>query len=274
MRRITVISFVSVAFLAPTMVGVAQAPQLQKLTFDAASVKPHTESGYYRVSFPPGGGFSASLPVEWLIGVAYDIRPLDRIIGEPAWARTQWFNVEAKPATTVSRAETLAMLQTLLEDRFGLVYRKDPNGQATVYALTMAREDKQLGPGVRPAQSECLKNMAPVPPIAERRLRPGVPVPCGTSNAGEVFTGGSVPISLLALNIQLALGEEVVNRTGLTGNVDFYVTLPRAGNPATQDPAAVSIFTAIQEQLGMRLQRETVQRDAFIVERLSQPTPN
>ena len=266
-------SVVSVAWLASTMVALAQAPQPQKLTFDAASVKPHAESGYYRFSFPPGGGFSASLPLEWLIGVAYDIRPFDRIIGEPAWARTQWFDIEAKPAATASRVETLAMLQALLEDRFGLVYRKDPKGQATVYALTMAREDKQLGPGVRPALSECLKNMAPVPPIAERRLRPGAPVPCGTANTGEVFTGGSARMGVIALNIQLALGEEVVDRTGLTGNFDYYVTLPR-GNPASQDPAAVSIFTAVQEQLGMRLQRETVQRDAFIVERVSLPTPN
>ena len=83
MRRLALISVVSVAWLAPTMAVLARAPQPQKLTFDAVSVKPHAESGYYRFSFPPGGGFSASLPVEWLIGVAYDIRPLDRIIGEP-----------------------------------------------------------------------------------------------------------------------------------------------------------------------------------------------
>ena len=80
---------------------------------------------------------------------------------------------------------------------------------------------------------------------------------------------------MLAATIQLAFGEEVIDRTGLTGNFDYFVTLPRnSQNLGVQDPADVSIFTAIQEQLGMKLQREEITRDAFVVERVSQPTPN
>jgi len=131
------------------------------------------------------------------------------------------------------------MLRTLIEERFGLVWRKDPSGKAVVYALTMAREDKALGPAIRRAEMECLKSGAPIRPISERRLQAGVPVPCGLSSAGGVSAGGSMPIGMLASTIQLALGEEVVDRTGLSGNFDYFVTLPRSQNLGAQDPADV-----------------------------------
>src|SRR5688572_1542865 len=167
------------------------------------------------------------------------------------------------------------MLRTLIEERFGLVWRKDPSGKAVVYALTMAREDKALGPAIRRAEMECLKSGAPIRPISERRLQAGVPVPCGSSGAGGVSAGGSMPIGMLASTIQLALGEEVVDRTGLSGNFDYFVSLPRnSQNLGAQDPADASIFTAVQEQFGMKLQREEITRDAFVVEKVSQPTPN
>jgi hypothetical protein len=61
--------------------------------------------------------------------------------------------------------------------------------------------------------------------------------------------------------------------TGLTGNVDFYLELPDGRDPGRQD-AGVSIFTAVQEQLGMKLQPMEITRDLFVVERISRPTPN
>ena len=84
-----------------------------------------------------------------------------------------------------------------------------------------------------------------------------------------------MPIGVLASAIQLALREEVVDRTGLSGLFDYFVTLPPISqNLGTQDAAGGSIFTAIQEQLGMTLQREEITRDAFVVEKVSEPTPN
>jgi len=244
--------------------------------FEVASIKPHDIDRTYRVRFLPGGGFTGTLPLEWLIMIAYEVRPPERIVGEPSWVRTQYFNIEAKPSAQVSQSETLAMLRTLIEERFGLVWRKDPSGKAVVYALTMAREDKTLGPAIRQAQIECVKSGAPIRPTFDRRLQAGVPVPCGSAlGADGVSAGGSMPISMLASTIQLVLGEEVVDRTGLSGTFDYFVTLPRnSQNLGAQDPSAVSIFTAIQEQLGMKLQREEITRDAFVVEKVSPPTPN
>lgn len=64
----------------------------------------------------------------------------------------------------------------------------------------------------------------------------------------------------------------MVDRTGLTGSFDFYLQLPPTGQ--TVDQQEVSIFTAVQEQLALKLQREQITREVFVVEKVSQPTPN
>ena len=255
---------------ALTVPGAAQQPPAP-LRFEVASVKPNEKGGAYSFTNVPGGAFRASLPLEWLIGIAYDIQPFERIVGEPSWARTQWFDIDAKPAQEVTNEDRKAMLRTLLEDRFGLVWRKDPTAKDTVWALVMVREDKRLGPGIRVA--ECEKVAGAIRPPSERQLRAGQPVPCGMASADRVYAAGGQTIRVLASTLQLALGEEIIDRTGLAGSFDFYLTLPRASQSAA-DAGEPSIFTAIQEQLGMKLQREEVLRDAFVVVRVSQPTPN
>ena len=257
-------------FCAFSVASLAQQPATQ-LRFEVASVKPTETVGSYSFSNPPGGAFRASLPLEWLIGMAYDIQPIERIVGEPSWVRTQSFDIDAKPEKEVTHQERLAMLRTLLEERFGLVWRKDPTAKDTVWALVMVREDKRLGPAIRVAQ--CEKVEGPIRPPSERQLRVGHPVPCGSASAGRVFAGGGQPIRLLASTLQLATGEEIIDRTGLEGNFDFYITLPR-DNQTAADTGEPSVFTAIQEQLGMKLQREEIIRDAFVVVRVSRPTPN
>lgn len=271
MTRATVV----LAFVSGVAALSAQAPAAPTvpLAFEVASIKPVETTNFYRFTFPRGGGFRATVPLEWLIGIAYEVIPFDRIVREPSWARTQFYDIEAKVSRPVSREENLAMLRTLIEDRFGLVWWKDPSGKAEVYVLRMAREDGTFGPGMRRTEVECVKGAHSG--VSGRQLQAGMPVPCGTAAANGVYAGGSVSVRLIASTIQLALGEEVIDRTGLTGNFDYYVTLPRNGQDiAKQDVGDVSIFTAVQEQLGMKLEREQIARDVFIVERVSQPTPN
>jgi uncharacterized protein (TIGR03435 family) len=268
MRRLMPIPAVLCAL---TVAVVAQQPPPAPLRFEVASVKPNEKGGFYSFSNVPGGAFRASLPLEWLIGLAYDIQPLERIVGEPRWARTQWFDIDAKPEKEVTAEERKAMLRTLLEDRFGLVWRKDPTAKDTVWALVMAREDKRLGPGIR--VSECEKLAGAIRPPSERQLRAGQPVQCGMASADRVYAGGGQSMRLLASTLQLALGEEIIDRTGLAGSFDFHITLPRTSQTAA-DAGEPSVFTAIQEQLGMKLQREEIVRDAFVVVRVSQPTAN
>lgn len=265
---------VIVVFLVNISVVIAQ--DAAPLRFDVASVKPTgvtmppgpPQGGVMRYRLLPAGGLQGTITLEWLIATAYEIMPVTRIIGGPGWVRTQVFDVDVRPGGKATTAETRAMLRTLLEERFGLVWRRDPNGKATVYTLVMANDAQRLGPGLRRAEMECVKGDKTVRP-----LRGGQSVPCGVNFEGDRTTaGGNVPFQLLVSAVSISLGQEVVDRTALTGNFDFYLQLPPRGQPIDQQD--VSIFTAVQEQLGLKLQREEITRDVFIVEKASQPAPN
>lgn len=141
------------AFLAISSLTIALTAQQPMARFDVASVKP-VKTTMYSFTFPPGGGFRSTLPLEWLIGLAYDIHPLARITGEPSWIRTEWFEIDARPAGTATQHETLAMLRSLLEDRFRLRHRKDPTAKDMVWALVMAHDDRRLGPAIRASSCE------------------------------------------------------------------------------------------------------------------------
>ena len=93
----------------------------------------------------PEGGFQGTISPQWLMANAYEVMPVTRIVGGPSWARTHVFNVDARPSGKATLAETRAMLRTLIEERFGLVWRRDPNGKATVYTLVLARDARRLG---------------------------------------------------------------------------------------------------------------------------------
>ena len=96
----------------------------------------------------------------------------------------------------------------------------------------------------------------------------------GQARDGDTMAGGGIPFTNLLIAIRVAVGAEVNDRTGLTGLVDYYARIPRNAAPGPQDPEGVSIFTAVQEQLGLTLEREDVIRPAVIIERVSRPTPN
>ena len=165
------------------------------------------------------------------------------------------------------------MLRTLLAERFRLVVRPDPRFTVKRWVLKVARSDGRLGPGMRRAVMECVKTPQNVP-VSERPLRPGLPVPCGQARDGETMAAGGVPFTNLLIAIRVAVGAEVNDRTGLTGLIDYYARIPRSTAPGQQDAEGVSIFTAVQEQLGLTLEREDVIRPALIIERVSRPTPN
>ncbi len=217
----------------------------------------------------PVGG----MPLVCLIALAYDVPVLD-VVGAPDWALTDLFAIDARSDGPATRIQTHAMLRTLLAERFGLIARAEPSFKTMKWVLRMARADGRLGPGIRPAEQPCVKTPQNAP-VSERKMRPGQPVPCGTASDRTTLAAGGVPLARLRLPLQTALGEEIIDRTGLTGNLDYYARIPRDGARLSQlDDAGASFFTAIREELGMKLDREEIIRPAVIVERVSRPTPN
>jgi uncharacterized protein (TIGR03435 family) len=259
------------ALLGTSVATIAQTPK----TFEVASVRPHSASGNRDWSYPPGGGFVGTAPLATLILLAYELKA-DTIVGGPDWLRSQLWEINAKSAQPATRDEVHAMLRTLLEERFDLRWRKDPNGKSTVWVLRMERDDGRLGSSIRRTTVDCIKKPGPlVAPISEREMRPGLPVPCGvvTDTIGGVVAGGGAGLDRVVFYLRLALKEEVIDQTGLTGSFDFFARLPPTiGDQKDRDD--VSIFTAVREQFGMKLQREEVTREVFVIERASRPTPN
>jgi len=215
-----------------------------------------------------------------LIQWAYNLPERD-IVGMTGWARNHAFDVEARvlggPATTT---QLRAMLQNLLSDRFGLdaIYERRTG---PVYALELNRRDGKLGRAMHVPASTCKR----VPPegVVPAPRKTGVLVSeyCGVSiaaNAGIViFVGGMRATAAdIAHALSPHLDRPVVDRTGLTEEFDFILEgmTPGLDTSATGTPTGGEIFTAIREQLGLKLQPDTGEFEVLVIRSVSAPTEN
>jgi uncharacterized protein (TIGR03435 family) len=159
------------------------------------------------------------------------------------------------------------MLRRLIADRFGVVVHDDTR-DLPVFVLRIARADGRLGARMRPSTVDC-GSLA----VAAARA------PCGLDvrfAAGSV-TGIGVSMAQFARNLVGAAGRTVVDRTGLTGGYDFDLTFApdsaaTAGPPV--DPAAPTLFTAIQDQLGLKLEPGRAPVAVLVIDRASRPVPD
>jgi uncharacterized protein (TIGR03435 family) len=180
------------------------------------------------------------------------------------------------------------MMQRLLAERFGLAVHVESR-ELSVYALTLARRDGQLGPRIRPAATDCLALMTQAPggvPVQAPRLPDGRPA-CGMQRdgTGKVLAGGTT-MTILAMSLLTApAGRLVVDRTGLAGAYDFELefaldpapgaaSAPAAAGAATGVADRPGLFTALEEQLGLKLQPARAPIDVTVIDRVTQPTDN
>jgi uncharacterized protein (TIGR03435 family) len=205
----------------------------------------------------------------------------------------------------------LLMLRTLLRDRFGMVARTETR-EMPILALRLARADGRLGPQLKPAAVDCAALNAPArgrgpaggpppggriggPPLDGRGAPPPPGTPfslgerpaCGERMAFGQLLAGGMPISRLATQTLSQLtGRIVVDRTGLTGGYDIDLKWtptpdqlppgppPPGVEPPAIDPTGPSLFTALQEQLGLKLDTERGPVDVLVIERLQHPAEN
>jgi uncharacterized protein (TIGR03435 family) len=264
MRRwLTLLVVVAPAFLR------AQAPNQKPLAFEVSSVKQNTSgasAGGGRVS--PGGRIT--FVNESLRAIVRDAYGLD-VIGGPAWIDADRWDIAATAPSGQSDPPTQLMMQTLLADRFKLVARVEQQEQP-IYALGFSSRDKRLGPRIHASSTDC--------PITGNT--------CGTQSGFAKITGTAAELADLTRVLSRQLGRKVVDRTALSGRYDFTLTWtpdnlpPRApGTPPDQpvtvnglsiDPNGPSIFTAIQEQLGLKLESTKGPVDVLVIDRVEKPT--
>jgi uncharacterized protein (TIGR03435 family) len=245
-------------------------------TFDVASVKPNKSgSTQVTINFGTTTVTLINLQLRPIIQFAWGINTPSRLAGVPDWANVERFDVIGKADSIPSREAMRPMLQALLAERFKLAAHIEKR-EVPLYALVRARRDGTLGSGLRLSTVRCAGRGAPPPDD-------GAPpaVPCGPRPGGPgrlVIVG--MPMAQLAPILSLAVGRTVVDETGLTDRYDIELTFtPERSFPGPDaSPAAAdagpSLFTALQEQLGLKLDpsKETV--DVLVIDHVERPTDN
>ena len=292
------------AIVVPVAFGLAHAtprltqnqPQGQtadksKYEFAVASIKPNKSGGErIALSYSPDGFTGVNVTLRLLVRFAYGPVEDSRILGGPDWENSERFDIEARvDSAAVDELQKLApaqlhltrqsMLQALLADRFKLTVHRETK-EIPVYAIVIAKNGPKL-----------------------QESKPGDTYPNGLKGAdgrggvglfggrGGPLVGQGTPIATLATVLSQQLGRVVLDKTGLNGKYDFTLQwVPDQGQagmgsgadgsqPVTESPASVessgpSIFTAIQEQLGLKLESQKAPVDILVIDRAEWPSGN
>jgi len=245
-------------------VEVAQSP-----SFEAASIKPdNSGENFVSVRLVPGGSVRAiNATLANVITTAWQI-PDFELADVPGWAKSERWDIEAKGSGDAAPPETLGKLQSLLADRFNLRVHAETR-EMPVYALRGAKGGAKLPP----AREECFSPTAGIaPPSPAAR-------PCGGFNRGpnQLLGAGDTTANLEHV-LAKTLGRSVLDKTGLTGTFD--VTLKWTPDEVLQSASASadsqlgSIFTALQEQLGLRLESQKGPVSVLVIDSAERASPN
>jgi uncharacterized protein (TIGR03435 family) len=247
----------------------------QKLEFDAASIKPNTSdsdrAGYERP--PDSGRFTATNnALEMLITTAYKLKNF-QISGGPTWIKSAHYDVTAEsPQTHVTPEQFRAMLRALLAERFKLVVHTETR-EVPVYALAPSKTGLKI---TAVTDVDC-------PKYESDKL------PCGAFYVGPSGLGGrNVSMSFFTEALSNIVGRPVIDKTGFTGkfNVDLEYSPEgvTAFGPAGFTPQGLSaggnsdnkpsIFTALQDKLGIKLESQKAPGEILVIDHAEKPTEN
>jgi bla regulator protein blaR1 len=300
-RKLLLATAGAAAIGSPILIGIlhAHATQAQSSEsapekpseFEVASIKPaDPASRNMRIGTGPGGRFTAEgIPLKLLIEYAYKIHDF-QISGPPDWVNSARYNIEAKAESSpedprkLSREERDAfeerqrqMIQSLLADRFQLKLHRATK-EAPVYALVVGRG----GPKLKQAATPEGGNKGSIGNKALMMMRPGQ------------LTANGVPMSQFADNLSNLVSRVVIDRTELSGTYDLTLTFtperngpnPLTGGPGPgpgpeerellppPDPNAPDIFTALQEQLGLKLEPQKGPVETLVIDHIERPSAN
>ena len=253
--------------------------------FEVISIKPRIpDAPPGNIPNSPDRFVRPNVTVSGLIEYAYEVRDF-QVIGGPGWLRTDRYEVSAKADTAVPQAQMRLMVRRLLAERFGLVVKHETREMDT-FALVTARRDGQLGEKMRSSERDC----APIIDAGNARPRQaGDPPPCAwfvalINNGGYArlrLTGIRLPRFAAVLEPMAA--RKIVDRTNLTGTYDIEMDfLPNPGMMGLAIPNANALqqsdipplTTAIQDQLGLKLESERAPVDVILIDSVRQPTAN
>jgi uncharacterized protein (TIGR03435 family) len=250
------------ALFLPLASFAQQTPQ----SFDVASIKPNASSdNRVMIRMQPGGHYTATgVSLKTLIGQAYNVRDF-QISGGPGWIASDRYDINAKAEGLPDRVppeQMRPLLRNLLEDRFKLKTHTETK-EMPIYALVVAKTGSKL----KASES----TQAPMMRMGRGQL-----------------DGKKFPVAMLAQTLSTQLGRTVVDQTGLAGEFDFVLEWtpepgqgggPFGGPPPPEalpaaDSSGPTIFTALQEQLGLRLESKKGPVPVLIIDSVEKPSEN
>ena len=263
LRRMTM-----VVFFLLTLQAVGQVPEQAKPKFEAfevATVKPieaDAKAGRFFKMEGLNRWIATNYTLKNLIALAYDLNPRT-ISGGPAWMDSQQFNIEAITPGDVrpTRLEQMQMLRALLVERFKLTFHRQQK-EFSIYELTVAKGGAKLKAAAKPDD----------PPQLIGVVYPGkIEIPAKSVTMDD----------FVAMLQRATLDRPTVNKTGLTGKYDFDLVwaqdetqyggeVPKAPEDAQSPP----LFTAIQEQLGLKLEATHGMVSALVIDNAERPLSN
>jgi uncharacterized protein (TIGR03435 family) len=259
MPRVSLVIMTLPALLAVTG---PQLPAPGQIHWDVISVKPapanSCKDGEGGVRFLPNGLSAACVPALFVLEFSYHLMDPTRILGLPKWAMgPQMYTIDARVSeedaaafAQLKRDQKAALMQSVFAERFGMKAHMETRDMPA-YALVVAKGGSKLKP---PGDSTT-----------------GVSYFAG--DTGDV-KWANAPLTDLKFLLAKETGRPVVDQTGLTGKYDFKLEYTPAAQAATDESGRPSIFTALQEQLGLKLVATKQPVEVLVVDAINPPTEN
>jgi uncharacterized protein (TIGR03435 family) len=238
----------------------ASAPLLQMAStadpsFEVATIRPSKPGTTTQGIHPEGDRiFMENEPLTGLICVAYNLQRT-QLIGAPSWLDDR-YDIEGVPDAPGQPTfrQVKLMLQKLLADRFALQFHHDKRN-LSIYALTIAKGGPRL--------------------TANTTGRDGQPDESSSADGSErSMKFSNSTMADLTLEMEFYVGKPIVDQTGLPGRYNFTLTWTRDDDPQQAPDAPPGLFTAIQEQLGLKLEAKKGPADVIVIDHVARPSPN
>jgi uncharacterized protein (TIGR03435 family) len=223
--------------------------------FDAVSIREVDPGTTTTGGLSLGGGNirAQHLPALTVIAVAHRVDGF-RIVNAPEWTRTLYFDIIARANATPTREETFAMMRAMLAERFKLATHTETR---PLPGFALVRTGASLGPGLKASRLNCEENGA------DPRCRQGGFTPGNWHAVG-------IPMANVAMLVSGYVAAPIVDRTGLDGAFDVDLRWSEDATPSDDVP----VPTALQEQLGLHLQREEIPGEVVVIDHIERPSEN
>ena len=267
--------------------SVQRPPAGAALRFEVASIKRNNgdaRKAYVLQRFLPGGGFEGlNVTLGSVIRLAYGLQDF-QTVGGPKWVDSDRFDIQVRGPQGAVESEAPRRLQSLLAERFALKAHREKR-DLPIYALVLARADRSLGPRLRRSQIDPKKVEEENARLLRENPATFTPLQCGLVAGRRLGSCGST-IAEMATRFPMYVGRLVVDRTGLTGLYQYDLRFsdglvpgagPGGGFPfpvQPPDPDAPTLFTALEEQLGLKLVPQTGPVEVLVIDHVEPPKAN